>query len=264
MGRIVRNLRPNEKGRHLRMLNLCFDSWGDERKWRRLYHEKGFDITRNVVVVEEDGEWMGGGTAWFREAFLKTNKRIQVYIAGDGYVHPNHRGKGVYSTFMRSLNGLAQNRGASLGFGFISLHGVPFRALPRYGFVDLLHPVTRLLILKPQNFLSYLSEQLKELSLPKAFEGLKLKLIVYFQKNRRRCMISKIFQIRDRKLVELGSPKEGAIDLTLQASASTLLSIFNRFYRGKRAMIPVVIASLLLGRLRFRLSVNFVKLMLKV
>lgn len=265
MGRVVRNLRSNERKRHLGMLNLCFGSWGDERKWERLYLEKGFDITKNVIVVEEDGQWMGGGTAWFREAFLKTNKKIKVYIAGDGYVHPNHRGKGVYSTFMRSLNELAQKQGAPLGFGFISIYGIPFKAAPKHGFANLFYPVTKILPLNPENFLSYLFDQLKELSLPVNFEGLKLKFIVLFRKHKRKCTVNKIFQIKNRKLCELLSHKDDvALDLILQTDIGTLLSIFTHFRRRKRAVIPVVIANFLLGRLRFRFSINFVKLLLKV
>jgi len=69
MQRTVRNLKRGEEKKHFEMLNLCFKLWGSEEKWRRLYLQPGLDATKNVIVVEENKEWIGGATAWFREAF---------------------------------------------------------------------------------------------------------------------------------------------------------------------------------------------------
>ncbi len=45
-----------------------------EEEWRKKYDQPGFDIEKNVLVVEEGEEWAGGGTAWFREAFLQNDR----------------------------------------------------------------------------------------------------------------------------------------------------------------------------------------------
>ena len=70
--RTIRTLRRGEEKEHLRLLNLCYGYWGDEALWRRRYNQPGFDPYSNVIVVEEDGKWVGGGTMWFRRASSMT------------------------------------------------------------------------------------------------------------------------------------------------------------------------------------------------
>lgn len=266
MRRAVRNLRRGEEIKHFEMLNLCFAAWGSKKKWERLYLQPHFDITKNVVVVEENGEWIGGGTAWFRETFLKTNGKTKAYIAGDGYVHPNHRGKGVYSTFMRSLNRLAKKRGASLGFGFISLYGIPFLALRKYGFIDIFHPMTKYLVLNPKNFLHFLIAQLGDFDLPKKLEGLKLGLTISFRVSNRKCTVNKILQIRNGILRESDENARNVedIDLTIRTDIQTLLFIFRCFFLKKKAIFPVILIAILSRHLKLRFSLKFVKMLLKV
>ena len=264
MNRKVRNLRVGEEKKHFEMLNLCFQPWGDEENWKRRYEQPNFNITENIIVVEENNEWMGGGTAWFREAFLHNNKKTKIYIAGDGYVHPNHRGKGVYSTFMQSLNELARRKRASLGFGFIPIYGTPFKALPKYGFVDVFYPSTHILILNPGKFFNFLIAQLKEIPVSNKFEELKLKLTISFKILKRKHKITRVFHVRGGKLCEVeGATKDAKnIDLSIKADVGTLLKIFRYLYLKKRTLFLIVLVSFLSGRLRMRFSTKLVKLAL--
>ena len=264
MDRKVRNLRVGEEKKHFEMLNFCFQPWGDEGNWKRRYEQPNFNATENILIVEESNEWIGGGTAWFRDAFLRNNKKTKVYIAGDGYVHPNHRGKGVYSTFMQSLNELARRKKASLGFGFISIYGTPFKALPKYGFVDVFYPSTSILILNPNNFFNFLIAQLKEIPISSKFEELKLKLTISFSILKRKHEITRVFQVRKGSLCEVEGTIEDAknIDLSIKTDVGTLLKIFRYFYRKKRTLFLIVFVNFLSGRFRMRFSTKLARMAL--
>lgn len=261
----MRSLKQSEEKKHLELLNLCFDQWGDEEKWRKFYKQPDFDPYENVLVVEENGEWIGGVTAWFRDVFLKQSAKVKVYIAGDAFVHPNHRGKGVYSTFMRSANELARRKRACLGFGFISTFETPFIALPKYGFVDIFYPKTKILALHPEKFLNYLANQVKEISFPKKFEGIKLKLIVSFNVLGEKQKITKIYQVKNNRLSEVYDMDEGRknIDLSIKTDISTLLKIFRHFYLKRKKLFLITFAAFLTGRLRLRFSAHFIKMVLR-
>lgn len=230
-----------------------------------MYEQPDFDPYGNVLVVEENGEWIGGVTAWFRDVFLKQGTKVKVYIAGDGFVHPNHRGKGVYSTFMRSANEIARREGACLGFGFISTFETPFVALPKYGFVDIFYPKTRILALHPEKFLDYLVNQMKKISVPEKFEGIKLEFVVSFNVLGEKQKISKISQVRNGLLSELCEMDENRkrFDLSIKTDISTFLKISRHFYLKKKRLFFIAFVALLTGRLRLGFSTRFVKMMLR-
>lgn len=261
----MRSLKRGEEKKHLELLNLCFNNWGDEGKWRRLYTQPGFNLHQNVLVVEEHGEWTGGVTAWFREVILKQGTKVKVYIASDGFVHPNHRGEGVYSTFMRSANEFAQRRGACLGLGFISIYETPYFALPKYGFIDIFHPKTKILALHPEKFLKYSTTQAKKISLPKKFENVRLKLSISFKLLAEKREVTEIYQIEKGQLTRVCDEAEDAekIDLLIRTDIGTLLSTFRHFYLRKRNLFFSLFFNLLTGRLRIRFSLNFVKTLLR-
>ena len=264
----VRNLKPEEEKSHLEMLNLCYGRWGSEEKWRKRYHQSGFDITKNVLVVEELGKWIGGVTTWFREAFLKNNKKLKLYIAGDAYVHPDHRGKGVYSISMRKSMELARRNGATLGLGFISIYAVPFVALPRYGFVDIFYPETRIFVLKPERFIHFISRQLQLVNFPKKLEGIKVQLAISLNTPQRKTVV-RAFEVKKGKLCELtdeSAPQMTLrkIDLQVTADMKTLLKIFSYFSLKKRSLPLVLLKAFLQRRLELGLSINFLKKILVV
>ena len=264
----VRNLKPEEEKSHLEMLNLCYGRWGSEEKWRKRYHQSGFDITKNVLVVEESGKWIGGVTIWFREAFLRNNKKLKLYIAGDGYVHPDHRGKGVYSIFMRKSMELAERNGATLGLGFISIYDIPFVALPKYGFVDIFYPETRIFALKPERFIHYMTRRLQLANFPKKLEGIKVQLAISLNTPQRQAVV-KTFEVKRGKLRELTdepAPQMAhkKIDLQVTADMETLLKIFSYFYLKKRSLLLILLKAFLQRRLKLGLSINFFKKILVV
>lgn len=258
--RKVRTLRPGEEKKHLEILNLCYNPWGGKDKWNRRYQEHNFNISENVIVVEEDGRWLGGGTTWFRKAFLKNNKKVRVYIAGDAYVHPNHRGKGVYSTFIRARNELAQKKGAALGLSFITMYETPFMALQKYGFVDLFYPTTKILVLNPEKFLDYLIVRMKEMRIPEKFEGVTLKLILFFHTLGVKREASRLLTVKNGGFSEPdGSIGAKGVDLTVKTDAETLLEISRYFYLKKRTLYLRVLSAFVARRLKISFSLKFFK-----
>lgn len=257
----IRTLKRGEETAHFNMLNLCYDPWGSEEEWRRRYVlHPDFDVTENVVIVEKNGEWAGGGTAWFREALLKNNKKIVVYGAGDLYVHPDHRGRGIYSTAMRSLNQLAQKKGAVLGFAFPSIYRIPAIALPKYGFVEVFHPMTHVFVLNPEKFFQFLISRAKKAYFPEKFNGIKFKLTVSFSTPNGRREITEAFMLEKGRILELkGAQDKERIDLTVKTEIGVLLRIVGAFYLGKRSLISPLLAALLKRRLKFRFSLKFLR-----
>lgn len=260
-GERIRTLKRGEETAHFDMLNLCYDPWGSKEEWRRKYVlHPNFDVTENVVIVEKNGEWAGGGTAWFREALLKNNKKTMVYCAGDLYVHPDHRGRGVYSTAMRSLNQLAQKKGSVLGFAFPSIYRVPEMALPKYGFVRVFYPMTHVFVLNPKKFFQFLISRAKKAYLPEKFNGIKFRLTVSFDTPNGKHAITETFQVEKGQISESKeAPDKEHVDLAIKTEIGVLLKIVCGFYLGKRTLILSLLTALLRGSVRLRFSRRFIR-----
>jgi GNAT superfamily N-acetyltransferase len=255
--RIVRTIREGEEEKHLQMLNLAFEEWGSVEEWRKKYVQPDFDLKENVLVIEEKGKWAGGGTAWFRDAFLRSGKKIRVYMAGDLYVNPEFRGKGVYSTAMESLNKMASAKGAVLAFAFPSIYRLPSIALPKYGFVNIAYPKTRLLVLNPENFLSYILSNLREAYLPPRFDGMHVRLAVHFDSPKGRRCVTAIFRVEKGTISE--SDESRKIDLHVAMTASVLLKISSGFYLRRRMLFVMLISAVLRRQLKARFSRRFLR-----
>jgi len=257
----TRTLRKNEGPAHFDMLNLCYAPWGSLEEWTRRYvHHPDFDITENVVVVEESDKWAGGGTGWFREALLKNNKSVRVYGAGDLYVHPDHRGKGIYSTAMKSLNQRAKEKGAALGFAYPSTYRLPAMALPKYGFIEVFYPTTQVLVLNPEKFFKFLTSRAMKAFLPERFNGLRLKLTVSFSTPKGRHEITGRFRVENGQVEELQMTGEKErMDLAIKTEAGILLRLVSDYYLRKRRLLILVLKSLFRRRLSVRFSMKFLK-----
>ncbi len=246
--RQMRPLKPEEYNAHLAMLNLAFAPWGSQEDWAHKYTQPGFDPARNVLVAEQDGEWIGGGSAWFREALIN-GKKVPVYLPGDLYTHPEHQGKGVYSMAMKSLNSLGKERGAVLGMTFPSLRAMPYHALTHYGFCDVFQPSTKIKLLRPAGLIELLADE--RISILHKLEGKHIKLAVD----------SDVFwlQIKDSALVRIAAVEHPHIFVI--SDFTTLFRLFAAYRRGKFALVSSAVGALLSGKLRFRSSVvNFFKM----
>lgn len=254
----IRTLKHGEETAHFNMLNLTYDPWGSEEEWKRRYRlHPDFDITENVVIVEKNGQWAGGGTAWFREALLKNNKKIPVYAAGSLYVHPDFRGKGVYSTAMRSLNQLAQKKGAALGFTFPAIYRIVAVALPKYGFVPIFYPTTNVLVLNPDKFFQFLISRAQKTYFPENLNGIKFRLTVSFNTAQDRREISGTFRIENGQIYESReSQDKGHVDLTVKTEIGTLMQIISAFYIGRRALLFRLFSASVMRRLKIRFSMK--------
>ena len=263
----IRTLKQNEGRAHFNVLNLCYGPWGEMKEWKRRYVDfPNFDITKNVLVVEENGEWVGGGTAWFRDAILNSGRKIPVYLAGDLYVHPAHRGKGIYSTAMRNLNKMASEEGRVLGFAFPSTYRVPAAALPKYGFVGIVYPITKILVLNPEKFIDFLFARVTRAYLPRRFDDIRLKVIIsfgFFPKKER--VVTRIFELKEGQFSEISEQTTVArsIDLTISANVNTLLKIVSSLYLKKKGFLIDFISAILRRKLKIRFSWKFLKILLR-
>ena len=111
----TRNLGEHETEAHLEMLNRCFGGWGDQRRWEQRYRQPGFDLNRNVFVIEEDGAWVGGITYWLRELIMG-QRPTQVAVVGDVYTVPERRRKGVLSSLFGTIRERFGDRALRIAF----------------------------------------------------------------------------------------------------------------------------------------------------
>jgi len=160
---------------------------------------------------------------------------------------------------MRSLNDMAQKRGAVFGFGFPSIYGVAASALPKYGFVDAFYPITKIFLLKPEKFFEYFLSRLEGFVFPPKFDGLRLKLIVPSDK-KHVARLSRMFRVEKGLLKELKNAREDEkADLTVQTDFELLTQASSLFYRRKKTLYLHLFFALLRRRLRVRLSLRFLK-----
>lgn len=231
------------------MLNLAFAPWGNRQEWENKYVQPDFKATENIIVVEEDGKWVGGGTAWFRDALVNESK-IKIYMPGDLFTHPEHTGKGIYSTSMRALNKLGQEKGAVFGITFPSPLGLPYRALPRYGFCDVFRPKTKIKLLKPEAMLLLLEDE--KIGILQKLEGKRIKVITKSE--------DLLFEVKDSSLRKTTEVRQS--DITIKSDLKTLFQIFTSSRRGKRELVFSTVGAILTGRLSVKTSIkNLLKML---
>jgi len=246
--RKVRLITQEEVLRHLEMLNRAYSHWGSQQDWENKYIQPGFKTTENIIVVEENGEWVGGGTAWYRDAVIG-KKRVRIYMPGDLFTLPEYSGKGVYSTSMRGLNKMAQENKAVLGITFPAVGGLPYRALPKYGFYDVFHPHTKIKLLRPEKLLPLLEQE--KIGILSKFEGKHIRLITPD------CQIS--FVVKDSALKRVD--RETKPDITIKADFNTLFGLFVSYRGGRQKFLKSAVGAVLGGRLWVKTSMrNVLKL----
>lgn len=251
------------------MLNLCYGFWGDEEKYKRFYSQE-FGATNIVLIVEDAGNWIGGATVWFLEAFLKQERKVKVCISGDAYVHPEYRRQGVYSTYVRPACARAmrtQEKGASLGISFTSIYNTPRARLQKYGFIDIFHPKTKILVLNPQRYFDFLIKQLKDVEFPEKLEGKTVELTVFLKSFKGQHKLSEVFQVKNKKLEKVTASdliKKLAqkVDLHISADIETLEKTRRRFHLRKKSRFPLLLVDIMRRRLKLRFSVRMLKAIL--
>jgi len=262
--RRTRTLQHGEEKKHFQTLNLCYAPWGDEDEWKRRYLEfPSFDIAKNVLIVEEKGEWAGGVTVWFREAVLSNGKKIKISLPGDGFVLPAFEGKGVFSTSMRAANEISRREGALLSFAFPAVYGHSALALSKYGFMNVLYPTAKVYILKPERFLDDFLSRTRRVVLNERFDDLKVKLMVPLNRNKKR-WIERALRIEKGEIKEMKRNPDDQIkyDLTVKADVELIINAASLFYRRKRRLYIILLGSLLRRRLGLRFSLKFLRVFL--
>jgi predicted N-acetyltransferase YhbS len=234
--RQVRPIKLEEVAKHLDMLNQAYAPWGSKVEWDSKYTQPGFKPAENILVVEEDGQWVGGGTAWYRDAIVN-GKRVKVYMPGDLFTHPEHGGKGIYSTSMRGLNKLAREKGATLGVTFPSPRGLPYRVLPKYGFYDIYRPRTKIKLINPARLISMLEHE--KISILQRFEGSKIRLKTPSE--------TVLFEVKESSLKHVS--KIHNVDISIRSDFLTLFRIFARYQEGKWQLMLAAMRAMLSGRL---------------
>lgn len=259
--RKVRTLQYGEEKKHFETLNLCYAPWGDEEEWKRRYKEfPGFDTTKNVLVVTENDEWSGGVTVWYREAVLSNGRKIRVSLPGDGYVLPASEGKGVFSTSMHAANEVTLREGAVLSFSFPAIYGHSALALSKYGFRNVLYPVSKVYILKPERFLDDFLTRTRRVILEQRFDDLTVKLMVSVDRKKSK-WATRLLRIAKGKLEELKTDQndQTKYDLTIKSNIELLINAASLFYRRKRSLYTVLLVALLRRRLGLRFSLKFLR-----
>jgi len=238
----VRNLREEEQGQHLSILNLCFDPWGNEEAWERKYKQPGVNVTKNILVVEEDGKWIGGLSLWVRDILI-TGKRAKVYLGGDVYCHPDHVGKGVYSAATKAYRKMVvADRDAALSLTFVSKQELPFGALQRHGYCPILYPATKIKLLKPERLANLLDG--RELKMLERLQGANIRIATKSG--------DLLFVVKDGHLRRVAQTER--VDIVVRSDLQSLFRVYGRSMEGKRALVGSAMVMILTGRLSVRVA----------
>ena len=238
----IRNLREEEQGQHLSMLNLCFEPWGSKETWENKYKQPGMDVTKSVLVVEEDGNWIGGVSSWVRRMLIGDN-RAKVWLGGDAYCHPDHVGKGVYSAAMKAYRKMVlADRDGALSLTFVSRRELPFEVLQKHGYCPILYPATKIKLLKPEKLANLL-------------DGRKLRILEKLQGTSIRIATECgdiLFVVKEGQLTRVAHTARP--DIVVRSDLQSLFRVYGRSIEGKRALVASAIVMILSGRLSVRVA----------
>ncbi len=240
--RRVRNIAEIEAEKHLAMLNKCFAPWGNRQEWENKY-KREHDITKNIFVVEEEGKWIGGGSALWRRVLI-SEKEVRAYIPSDLYTLPEHTGKGVYSTAMKALNDYATNENTALGIAFISLRETPYKALPKYGFTDVFYYDTYIKILKPESFIHLIDRE--NIRFLEKLGKIYLNIITDAE--------NVLLKIENGIIHKTDEAVE--VDIVIKSDFNTLFSLYSSTFKGKVRLVIETTLALLRRKLSVRTSLR--------
>ena len=138
----LRSYTGNEERRILDFLNLCYGAWGnlDEWKWRNVEYPTFEDD--NIVIAELNGDIVGHGALFFRNLYMPNIGALCTSTLGDAGVHPEYRGKGVYSRITYETRiPIAKSKGAALLFLHMQKGSLTHKANRKRGFIEIHYPV---------------------------------------------------------------------------------------------------------------------------
>lgn len=231
----IRYLREDEQARHLEMLNLVFKPWGSEVNWENKYKQPGMDVTKNVMIVEEDSTWVGGLSFWVRDVLI-ADKRAKIYLVGDAYCHPDHLGKGVNSAATKAYRKLLKaDRDAALSITFTSNQRAPFSAAQRHGYCPILRPSTKIKLLKPERLINLVDG--RKLKILERFEGTSVKIATEYG--------DFLFVVKDGQFTRVTQTTRA--DVVVRSRIESLFRIYSKSVEGKRALVTTA-AGMVLSR----------------
>lgn len=238
----IRYLREDEHAQHLAILNLVFKPWGSEVNWENKYKQPGMDVTKNVMIVEEDSTWVGGLSFWVRDVLI-ADKRAKIYLVGDAYCHPDHLGKGVNSAATKAYRKLLKaDRDAALSITFTSNQRAPFSAAQRHGYSPILCPATKIKLLKPERLVNLLDG--RKLNILERFQGTSIRIVT-------ECG-DILFVVKDGQLTRVA--QTARVDIVVRSSMESLFRIYAKSMQGKRALVTATAVMVLSRRISARVA----------
>lgn len=233
----IRYLREDEHAQHLAILNLVFNPWGSAVDWDNKYKQPGMDVTKNVMIVEEEGEWVGGLSFWIRDALLN-DKKAKVYVVGDAYCHPDHLGKGVNSAATKAYRKLLKaDQDAALSITFTSNQRAPFSAAQKHGYYPILRPTTKIKLLKPDRLISLVDG--RKLKILERFEGTCVRIATEYG--------DFVFVVKNGQFTRAAETTRA--DIIVRSRIESLFRVYARSVEGKRALITAAAGMVLSGKL---------------
>jgi GNAT superfamily N-acetyltransferase len=151
---VTKNYEENYEAKIVRFLNLCFGGWGNVVKWLYLYKYYPTFSDDDVVIIENrDGKIIGHGGLHIKDFMIRHKYKVPVALFCDAAVHPNHRGKGIYSKIIKLRFDSAKSRGASLVFWWVLKGATPYKIGIKRGFIEVKQPPIYMKILKPESII---------------------------------------------------------------------------------------------------------------
>jgi hypothetical protein len=180
-----------------------------------------------VVIVEHDGEIVGHSGIHVRDLVFKNRCKVSVALTGDTAVHPDHRGKGIYSQMVKRRLDSVKSRKVSLAFSWVLKGSITYKASIKSGSIEVKQPFLYMKMLRPEKILV---NRLKDL-----FNKNEKFRKTFFQFG-----IDVSFILGDKKLhledlIDNPVEKKGAMQIILSEEALPSILHFRRPSRLRRA-----------------------------
>jgi hypothetical protein len=238
-----RPYQPGDEVSILELLNIGFEVRFDLDTWKWRYINFPSFRKENVLIVESDRRIMGHRGMFQREMCLGESK-VPTVTFGDSTVHPDFRGKGVYSQIWQVSTGKTRAKGTCLLFGFQSKDSLPnILANRKLGFMEV-PQIKYVKILNPKRvFKAYLKKWMRTAVNREVYDELK------------HCVAFHV-EADTFSLGELGdeefTPQESTVEISIKESAMPLLMRFMVGHRLER--MKCLLGLLLSGKMTIKFT----------
>jgi predicted N-acetyltransferase YhbS len=244
---IVRNYRPGDEDRIIKLLNMCYGEWGSLQKWRSLYAQYPTFKKEDVFIIEKDNQIIGHESLHSRDFKISRDSYLNTVTLSDAATHPSYRSKGLHNRLIEFMLQTAESRGAGLVFSWY-IRGTGLHAhSKRIGFVEVEQPTAYMKVINPGKLLkSGLSDFLqKNPKLEFKVQGFSDNL--HFRLGESQFSVRDLFGVPSKKPIET----DKNVEIVFDESSIRLLAQFRTMNMRQRLQGIILLLLLRKAKIKF-------------